>query len=151
MLPGRGADPEAIAVVTGFNALLGVELLGERDEAYHLELLVGPQHLHDAGGVHGGVYLSLLDIVMARAARMALPPGSYMPTLELKTNFLASVSQGRIHATGRVISRTTRTCYLEAELVSDTGRLLARASATMIASVPRPPEAPTSGAPAGAA
>ena len=27
---GCGADPEAGAVVTGFNALLGVELLGER-------------------------------------------------------------------------------------------------------------------------
>jgi len=118
--------------MSGFNELLGVELKGEKGEQYLLELLVGPQHLHQGGGVHGGVYLSLLDTVMARASRIGLPPTSYLPTLELKTNFLASIKSGRITAIGRVISRTKRTCYVEGELVSDTGRLLARGSATLI-------------------
>ncbi|MCX7057604.1 MAG: PaaI family thioesterase [Proteobacteria bacterium] len=122
---------------TGFNEFLGIELHGEEGDAYVLELQIGPHHLHDAGGVHGGVYLSLLDTVMARASRMALEPGQYLPTLELKMNFLGAIGQGRIRAVGRVISRTRRTCYVEGELVSDVGKLLARGSATMIALVAR--------------
>ena len=117
----------------GFNALLGIQLLGERDGVYVLELPVGPQHLHEAGRVHGGVYLALLDTAMARASRIGLSPGEYRPTLELKMNFLGSVSAGRLIATGRVVSRSRQTCYVEGELVSDSGKLIARASATMIA------------------
>jgi uncharacterized protein (TIGR00369 family) len=116
----------------GFNALLGLELKGSQNGDYVLELLIGPGHLNEAGGVHGGVYLSLLDTVMARAGRMDQGPDLYLPTLELKTNFLGSVNSGRIIGKGRVISRTRRTCYAEGELMSDTGKLLARGSCTMI-------------------
>jgi uncharacterized protein (TIGR00369 family) len=124
--------------VGGFNELLGMELKGLIDDTYVVELAIGPQHLHVRGGVHGGVYLSLLDTVMARASRAALAPGQYQPTLELKTNFLNAVQSGRIIAKGRVVSRTRRTCYAEGELLSDQGQLLARGSATMIVVEARP-------------
>jgi len=123
----------------GFNSLLGLELKGFQGDDYCIELMLGPQHLHEANGVHGGVYLSLLDTAMARASRAGSLPGSYTPTLELKTNFLRAKSSGRILAKARVISRTRRTFYVEGELMDETGLLLARASATMMLVAPREP------------
>ncbi len=121
------------AAETGFNQLLGVRLKGLEGNHYVIELDVTEQHLHRAGRVHGGIYLSLLDIVMARASRASLDENSFMPTLQINANFLASASGGCITGRGRVISRTKRTCYVEGELSDQNGRLLARGSATMIA------------------
>lgn len=117
----------------GFNTLLGMELLGVRGDAYELALEIRPCHLNGAGGVHGGVYLSLLDTVMARACRTGQPERAYWPTLELKVNFLRTVGRGRISARGRVVKRGRRVCFVEGELVGDDGRLLARGSATLLA------------------
>tara|TARA_R110002049_G_scaffold74361_2_gene191803 strand:- start:4714 stop:4944 length:231 start_codon:yes stop_codon:yes gene_type:complete len=72
-----------------FNALLDIHFGGYRDDVYHLELAVGPQHLHSAGSVHGGVFLSLLDTVMSRAVRAYRPEHSYTPTVQLSGNFFA--------------------------------------------------------------
>lgn len=116
----------------GFNGYMGFELLGERDGEFEVALEVRPHHLHEAGRVHGGVYLALLDTAMARASRALLGPHEYLPTLELKMNFLGSIASGRLFARGRVVLRTKQTCYVEGTIVADTGRLIARGSATMI-------------------
>lgn len=121
------------SAVAGFNALLGMELIGEEAGGYRVALAVGPQHLNGAGGVHGGVYLGLLDTAMARACRAGQPEDAYWPTLEMKVNFLRSVSGGRIIASGNVVKRGRSTCYVEGELRCDQGRLLARGSATLFA------------------
>lgn len=117
----------------GFNALLGIRLRGASGDCYELELDVSSQHLHAAGLVHGGVYLALLDTVMARAARIGIGDDVYMPTLEIKVNFLRPIAEGRIAASGRVVNRSRRTCYVEGELTDGDGKLLARGSATLIA------------------
>lgn len=118
--------------VAGFNALLGLQLLGEHEDGYRLELLVGPQHLNAAGGVHGGVYLGLLDTVMARACKIGQPDDAYWPTLEMKVNFLRSARGGRIVARGYAVKRGRSTCYVEGELRCAEGGLLARSSATLL-------------------
>jgi uncharacterized protein (TIGR00369 family) len=118
---------------TDYNALLGMELLGGQDDTYELALEIRACHLNGAGGVHGGVYLGLLDTVMARACRSGQPEPAYWPTLELKVNFLRSVASGRISARGRVVKRGRRVCFVEGELIGDEGRLLARGSATLLA------------------
>lgn len=127
------AGNEIHATLGGFNELLGIRLRGACDDCYALELDIEPQHLHAAGRVHGGVYLALLDTVMARAARIGIGDDIYMPTLEIKVNFLRPVAAGRITATARKINRSRRTCYVEGELTGSDGRMLARGSATLIA------------------
>ena len=116
---------------SGFNALLGMSLVGEDGDGYRVELVVEPHHLNGAGGVHGGVYLGLLDTAMARACRMGQAEDAYWPTLEMKVNFLRSARGGRICARGYVVRRGRNTCYVEGELRCDRGRLLARGSATL--------------------
>lgn len=123
---------EGLAMDGGFNALLGIRLCGASDDCYVLELDIAPQHLHAAGRVHGGVYLTLLDTAMARAARIG-SDDAYMPTLEVKVNFLRPAATGRIIARARVVNRSRRTCYVEGELTGEDGRMLARGSATLIA------------------
>jgi uncharacterized protein (TIGR00369 family) len=116
----------------GFNSLLGIELRGVRGDCYELELEITAQHLHAAGRVHGGVYLALLDTVLARASRIGIGDDVYVPTLEIKVNFFRPLAAGRIFAKGRVINRSRRTCYVEGELTDAESRLLARGAATMI-------------------
>ena len=47
-----------------------------------------PEHLNSFGIVHGGAVMTLLDVVMASAAR-SLQPAMGMITIELKTSFNA--------------------------------------------------------------
>lgn len=129
---------EAVSVTAGFNAFLEMELKGVIGDEYIVELNVDARHLHDAGQVHGGVILALLDTAMSRAARAQTEnpdegvQNVYWPTLELQTHFFRPVSTGVIAARGRVVNLSRRACYAEAELRDSAGRLLAKASATML-------------------
>lgn len=112
----------------GFNELIGMRLCGGEDGRYQLELPVDKVHCHDAAGVHGGVYLSLLDTVMSRALRTVLDESSYAPTLTLNASFFRPVSSGTIRAEGVVVNQSRRTAFVEGRLFDDNGKLLAQAS-----------------------
>jgi uncharacterized protein (TIGR00369 family) len=100
---------------------------------YVVELEVEPRHLNIGGIVHGGVVCSLLDTAMARSWLMAATDGVLSAaTLEMKVNFLGSARDGRLIARGRVLNQTRRTVYVEGSVENDSGKLLARASATMM-------------------
>lgn len=113
-----------------FNALLDIQFGGYRDDVYHLELAVGPQHLHSAGSVHGGVFLTLLDTVMSRAVRAYRPDYSYTPTMQLSGHFFRPLSDGLIVAEGRVINSSRKTVFAEGALYDSQRRLLAQGNAT---------------------
>lgn len=117
--------------MNGFNALLGMTMVGVRQDGYIIELDVGPQHLHDAGRVHGGVYLSLLDTVMSRAIRSTLDDESYVPTLAINANFFRPMADGRITAIGKVLNQSRSVCYVEGRLLNDVGKLLAQGNGTL--------------------
>lgn len=110
---------------TGFNELLGIHFCGGEKGQYQLELTVGPQHCHQAGLVHGGVYLSVLDTVMSRAIRTLLADGYYSPTMTLNANFFRPMEIGIIRAEGRVLNQSRRTAFVEGRLFNDAGKLLA--------------------------
>ena len=118
--------------MTGFNDLLGINLIGSEEGDYIVELIVAPQHLHDKGYVHGGVILSMLDIVMSRAIREEAVDGFYAPTLELTTSFIRPLKEGIIQGRGRVVHKSRRVCRAEAELFDKDGKLAARACGTMM-------------------
>ncbi len=115
-----------------FNELLDIQFRGYQYDVYRLELAVRPQHLHSAGNVHGGVFLSLLDTVMSRAVRAYRPEHSYAPTVQLSGNFFRPVSDGLIVAEGRVVNCSRKTVFAEGKLYDSKQRLLAQGSATFI-------------------
>jgi acyl-CoA thioesterase len=115
---------------TGFNELLGIHFCGGEKGEYKLELTVGPKHCHQAGLVHGGVYLSLLDTVMSRAIRTLLGGAGYAPTMALNTSFFRPMKVGIISAEGKVVNQSRRTAFVEGSLFDDEGRMLAKGSAS---------------------
>jgi len=85
------------------------------------------------GVAHGGVVMTLLDVVMAHAARSPDQPGGApqtgVVTVEMKTSFLRP-GEGRLVATGRRLHRTASLAFCEGYVHDPAGVLSAHASAT---------------------
>ena len=59
-----------------------------QDGSARLELKLQPWQRNGMGVAHGGVIMTLLDAVMAMAAKSADPAGAWVVTIEMKTSFL---------------------------------------------------------------
>ena len=82
------------------------------------------------GVLQGGIVTTMLDMAMSFAAIARLGPEFRVPTLELKTTFLAPARPGRLIGEGRPV-RTGRTiCFMEGRLLDPDGAVLATASGT---------------------
>ena len=123
----------APSVETNFNDLLGLEFVSSADGVYVLALRIKPEHLNLQGFVHGGVLCTMLDTAMSRAFLGDLP-GQHRSgaTLELKINFLKGVRNGTLTATGRLVTETRRTAYVEGEIRDEDNSLVARSSGTIL-------------------
>ncbi len=113
-----------------FTADMGIEDRGMLDGAYTLELVLDAQHMSRAERAHGGVLFTLLDSALGRAVLDDLPEGRGCATVEIKINYFRPVQSGRIRARGVLLQRTRNLAYAEGEIVSEEGKLLARASGT---------------------
>jgi len=116
-----------------FVELLGFELLRfERGEA---EIAVGLRdELTNSWGVaHGGVTMTLLDVVMAHAARSPGDDGvaeeSGVVTIEMKTTFIRP-GLGRLVGSGKRLHRTASLAFCEGSLADGDGQLIAHATGT---------------------
>ena len=84
---------------------------------------------------HGGVTMTLLDVVMAHAARRSgVPPaGATEPvgvvTVEMKTSFMRP-GVGRLVGHGKLLHRTVSLAFCEASVVDADGKLVAHATGT---------------------
>ena len=116
-----------------FVELLGFELLRfERGEA-EIALTLREDLTNSWSVAHGGVSMTLLDVVMAHAARAPGDDGiveeSGVVTVEMKTTFMRP-GLGRLVATGRRLHRTSSMGFCEASLVDGDGQLVAHATGT---------------------
>lgn len=85
--------------------------------------------LANGGGVmHGGALVTLADTAVAMAIKSILPPGTIFATTELQTQFLAPMLFGTVTAVARVRGPEGRTFHGEAELVDESGTMIARFS-----------------------
>jgi acyl-CoA thioesterase len=113
-----------------FTGWMGVEYLVDAGGVRRLALTLGPTHMSRANRVHGGVLFTLLDTALGGAVVSSLPPGKGCATLELKINYFRPIQHGRVTAEGRLVNRSRSTAYAEGEVVSDEGKVLAKASGT---------------------
>ena len=112
--------------MSGFNDYLGVDIIGPTADGFAVSLEIDTtRHHHDAGMVHGGVILSLLDTVISRTLRTEFDNKIYAPTLTITVNFFRPALSGKITAIGRIINRTRSVCCLEGRLYNESGDLLA--------------------------
>jgi uncharacterized protein (TIGR00369 family) len=108
---------------------LGVQLLEKADGRARVRLDPRPEHLNSWKGVHGGVLLSMMDVVLSSAARALDPECTGASTIELKVNFLAA-ARGAVLAEGHATRAGRTLIFAEGELVSAEGEILAKGNGT---------------------
>ncbi|OWK29265.1 PaaI family thioesterase [Sphingomonas dokdonensis] len=97
-----------------------------------LEYRAGQHMCHSGGVVQGGFVTGWIDAAMAHAA-IAMGGADVVPmSLELKVSFFAPARPGLVIAEGWVERRGRSTCFFEGRLLDTAGKVLAKASSTLM-------------------
>lgn len=121
----RGELPPApVAALIGFR----LRSVGTGEAVFEID--TGPQHANPMGTLHGGILCDIADAAMGVAFASTLADDESFTTLELKINFLRPFWNGRLVATGRVVSRGRTVGLTECDVADADGALVARASST---------------------
>lgn len=110
--------------------LLGIEQEVLDHGRATFRLAVTSDHMNPYGIVHGGVVYSMVDYAMGAALTSELGRGERCATLEMKINYLASVSEGELRAEAHVVDRTKRIGVIEARVLANGKQLVAVATGT---------------------
>ena len=131
MTADRIAEVRERVESSAFHRSFGMTLEHVAEGEVDVALEAGHDHLNLMGRVHGGVLATLADTATGLAYRTVLEPGTTFTTIQLSVTYLSAGRAGRIEARGRVVKRSRRTGYAEADVVDVEGRLLARATALL--------------------
>ena len=122
-----------------FVELLGFELLSMADGQAEIAFAPQPEHENSFSVVHGGASMTLMDVVMAHAAR-SVEPSMGVVTIEMKTSFMRP-AKGPLLSKGKLLHRTATMAFTEASIFDSANRLCAHATGTF-KYVPRLPVGP---------
>lgn len=114
---------------TPFVAHLGVELVSMDTGRAEIKLDLKPFMENGLEVAHGGVVMTLLDVVMALAAKSSDPDGLGVVTIDLNTSFLRP-ARGELHALGWCEHYSSTMAFCRAELRDTHNRLLAQGTGT---------------------
>jgi uncharacterized protein (TIGR00369 family) len=89
-------------------------------------------HAESGPIVHGGLVATLLDTAMGGACWSLMADDEDFLTADLRTEFMRSARPGTLRAEGRVVQRSRRVVFCEADLFDADGTLLASARCTQI-------------------
>ena len=110
--------------------LLGLRLVSYAEGEAVFELDVSPEHANPMGTLQGGIICALADAAMGMAYASRLDEGETFTTLELKTNYLRQVVDGKLTATGRVVHGGRTVGLTTCDVVDEHGRPVAHATST---------------------
>jgi uncharacterized protein (TIGR00369 family) len=112
---------------SGYRMLLGYRTRLWQEGYAEVELPIAEQHMNSIGVVHGGVYASLLDVVMGTTVSYCGVPGRtrFSTTISLTTTFLKSATAGLLVATGRLEGVDGRVATASGQILDGEGALLA--------------------------
>ena len=82
------------------------------------------------GVIQGGIVTAMLDMAMSFAALARIGPDFRVPTLEMKTTYIAPARPGRLIGEGWPVRTGKTICFMEGRLLDDEGTLIASASGT---------------------
>ncbi len=83
------------------------------------------KHLNPFGGIHGGVYSSLIDTAAYWAIYCDVEENTGYITIDVSVDNLAPVKEGRLTAEGKRIKAGRSICIAEAGVTDHQGRLIA--------------------------
>ena len=110
-----------------------MELAAIHMDSAEISLTLHDCHLQPFGIVHGGVLATLIDTATFWAAFLRLPPDCGLVNVDLKLNYLAPVTSGRLTAYGRCIRPGRTLSYTEARVEDEKGNLLTHGTSTLMA------------------
>jgi uncharacterized protein (TIGR00369 family) len=97
-----------------------------------VDLPYNPDLDHALGGIHGGVYATMLDTAGWFTAAAAHDIDCWLATAEISIHFLAAVQRSPLRAVGRLIKQGKRQDISEMHLYDGEGRLVGHATGTFI-------------------
>ena len=116
-----------------FVEMLGFELISCDAGRAEIALTLREELTNSRDMAHGGVSMTLLDVVMAHAARSPNQPGhadaSGVVTIEMKTTFMRP-AVGRLLSRGHLVHRTASMAFCESSIVDAAGAIVAQATGT---------------------
>jgi uncharacterized protein (TIGR00369 family) len=113
--------------------LLSMKLVDAGIGYSSVEIDLTQKHLQPFGMVHGGVFSSIIDAAAFWAVYCGIEDQEAgMTTVDLKLNYLAPASSGKLIAKGRQIKLGKTLGYAEAEVLDQNGKILAHGTSTLI-------------------
>ncbi|HMK35051.1 MAG TPA: PaaI family thioesterase [Desulfomonilaceae bacterium] len=131
-------NPDYVRIVASatnqcpYFTLLNMKLLDFDIGSSLIEIDLGDRHLQPFGVVHGGVFSSIIDAAAFWCVYPEVPENSGLTTVDLKLNYLAPASSGKLVARGHRIKLGKTLGLGEAEVTDETGRILAHGTSTLI-------------------
>lgn len=110
--------------------LVGFRMLSYGDGESRFEMDAGRSHHNPMGTVHGGILCTLADSAMGMAFASTLGEGETFTTLEIKVNYLRPVFEEKLVAVAKVVHRGRTVGMVECDVVTENGKLVARAVST---------------------
>jgi uncharacterized protein (TIGR00369 family) len=90
-----------------------------------VEINIEKKHLHPFGGVHGGVYASVIDTAAYWAVYCELDESVGFVSMDLKVDFLTPTNAGKLIIKGHSIKIGKTMCLAEATIFDQNDKLLA--------------------------
>jgi len=90
-----------------------------------IEMNIANKHLNTFGGIHGGVYSSLIDSAAYWAVYADIEESAGLISLDVKVDNLAPVKEGRLSVEGKRIKAGKSICIAEAAVIDSAGKCLA--------------------------
>jgi uncharacterized protein (TIGR00369 family) len=110
----------------------GMQLSYDEEGCAVIELPYNACLDHALGGVHGGVYMTMLDSAGWFTVAASHEQSSWLATSEISVHFLEPVSGMSLSAEGRMIKNGKRQAVAEMRLYNEKGRLVAHATGTFV-------------------
>ena len=101
-----------------FLEYLGIELGEMHHGSATIHLQLQEHHMNSWKITHGGVMMSMLDVVMAMAARSLSADQKAVVTIEMKNSFFhaGGVVGQQLKAQAKVLHQTVNMCFCESEI-----------------------------------
>ena len=122
-----------------FPGFLGIEFVSGEHGAVRARLPLRPELLAPNGYLHAGAVVGLADSLCGFGTMLSLPEGALgFTTIELKSNFLRTATEGVIEGESRLVHGGRTTQIWDATVADEGGRSMAIFRCTQLVLYPRP-------------
>ncbi|MBT8358461.1 MAG: PaaI family thioesterase [Deltaproteobacteria bacterium] len=119
--------------ISPYPSLLSMNLVDIGIGFAEVQIITEDKHLQLLGAVHGGVLASLIDTVAFWAVYFGIDNhDAWLTSVDLKLNYLAPATSGKLIARGRQIKVGKKLCYAEAQVNTEDGRIIAHGTSTLM-------------------